>query len=468
MEYGILCLVPIGIALVLSFVTRDALLSILVGVLVGTVIMGQNPIFGLSSILQSALGNADFIWVAAIEVFIGIMVAYFQKSGAIKAFADKIASYGLTRKMTGGAAAILGLIVYFSDYFSPLYVGNVMRPLTDKALISREKLAFICDCTSAPVACMLGPFCSWGVYVAGLLVGLGTIADADMAMTAVFKGVPFNFYCIFMFLFCLLNAFGIIPDFGPMKKAEKRALEEGKVFRDGANPMLSKELGEIEPNEGVKANLILDFIIPALIIFTVILGTYIILGSAKTLEAFITVVAYQFIVMWVRKMANLKELMDTAIQGIKAVLAAILILAMAYCINAITKQMGTADFIINATESFMTPALLVTVTFLVCAVISFLTGSSWGTFAIMIPIVVPLAFAVNGGEIGTIVFMTIGAVEGGGTFGDHCSPISDTTILSSLAAGSDHVDHNTTQIPYAVLVAAISCIVTLVLGITMF
>ncbi|MBQ6901077.1 MAG: transporter [Firmicutes bacterium] len=464
MEYGILCLAPVVVALVLCFVTKDALLSILLGVIVGTVIMGQNPVFGLSSILQSALGNADFIWVAAIEVFIGIMVAYFQKSGAIKAFADKIAGMGLTRRLTSGAACILGLIVYFSDYFSPLYVGNVMRPLTDKALISREKLAFICDCTSAPVACMLGPFASWGVYMAGLLVGLGCIVDADMGMTAVMKAVPFNFYCIIMFLFCLLNSFGIIPDFGPMKKAEKRALEEGKVVRDGAQPMLSKELGEIIPNEGVKASILLDFLVPALIIFSIILGTFIFMGSAKTLEAFIATVMYQFLRMLICKMATLKDLMNTAVDGIKAVLSAILILAMAYCINSITKGLGTADYIIGLTESFMTPALLVTVTFLTCAFISFLTGSSWGTFAIMTPIAIPLAFTISGGEIDMIVLCTIGAIEGGGTFGDHCSPMSDTTILSSLAAGSDHMDHNATQIPYAVLCAAITCAVTLVMG----
>ena len=464
MEYGILCLAPVVVALVLCFVTKDALLSILLGVIVGTVIMGQNPVFGLSSILQNALGNADFIWVAAIEVFIGIMVAYFQKSGAIKTFADKIAGMGLTRRMTGGAAAILGLIVYFSDYFSPLYVGNVMRPLTDKALISREKLAFICDCTSAPVACMLGPFASWGVYMAGLLVGLGTIADADMGMTAVMKAVPFNFYCILMFLFCLLNSFNIIPDFGPMKKAEERALKEGKVVRDGAQPMLSKELGEIIPNEGVKASIVLDFLVPALIIFSIILGTFIFMGSAKTLEAFIATVFYQFLRMLICKMASLKELMNTAVDGIKAVLSAILILAMAYCINSITKGLGTADYIIGLTESFMTPALLVTVTFLTCAFISFLTGSSWGTFAIMTPIAIPLAFTITGGEIDTVLLCTVGAILGGGTFGDHCSPMSDTTILSSLAAGSDHMDHNTTQIPYAVLVAAITCALTLAIG----
>ena len=207
--------------------------------------------------------------------------------------------------------------------------------------------------------------------------------------------------------------------------------------------------------------------VPAVIIFGVILGTFIVLGSAKTLEAFIATVMYQFLRMLICRMATLKQLMETAVNGVKAVLNAILILAMAYCINSITKGLGTADFIISLTESFMTPALLVTVTFLTCAFISFLTGSSWGTFAIMVPIVIPLAFTMTGGELTTLVFCTIGAVEGGGTFGDHCSPMSDTTILSSLAAGSDHMDHNATQIPYALFVAAISCVITLVLGFTL-
>lgn len=466
MEYGILSLAPVIIALVLAFVTKDALLSILTGVLVGVVIAGQNPISGLSGILQSALGNADFIWVLSIEIFIGIMVAYFQKSGAIQAFAEFIGKFNLSRKMTGGCAWILGLIIFFSDYFSPLYVGNVMRPLTDKARISREKLAFICDCTSAPVACMLGPLSAWGTYMAGLLVGIGVIANTDMAMTTVIKSVPFNFYCIIMVFFCCFNAFGILPDFGPMKKAEKRAMEEGKVIADGSTPLLSKELTNIKPNEGIKPSLLLNFAVPALIIICTVLGTFIFMGSGKVLEAFILVVVYQFVVMLIQKMATLKEMMDTAVEGMKSVMSAILILAMAYCVNSITKQLGAADYILSITESWMTPALLVTITFIVCALISFLTGSSWGTFAILTPIVVPLAFSITGGALGATVYATVGAIQGGSTFGDHCSPLSDTTILSSLGAGSDHIDHTKTQITYAVTCAVIACIITLILGVT--
>lgn len=465
MEYGIISLVPIVIALILSFVTRDALLSLLVGVILGVVITGQNIVTGFTGVLQNALGTPDFIWVLAIEVFIGILVAFFQKSGAIRAFADKVDGLHLGRRGAESMSFALGVFIFFSDYFSPLYVGNVMRPITDKAKASREFLAYVCDSTSSPICCLI-PFTSWGIYVAGLLVGMGCIADGQMAQNVVVRSAIFNFYCIFALLLCGLIACGVIPHFGPMKKAEKRALEEGKPYADGATPLLSKELDNITPNEGIKPSLALNFFMPAVIIIGITVGTYIFLGSAKTLEAFVVAVAYQFVMMLIQKMAKMKEMVDVAIEGIKSVMSAILILSMAYCMNFVTKQLGTAAYIIDLTESWMTPALLVVVTFLICAVISFLTGSSWGTYAIMIPIVMPLAFNLSGGELGTVIYASVGAVMGGGCFGDHCSPISDTTILSSLAAGSDHIDHVKTQMPYAASAAAIACIGFIILGFT--
>lgn len=466
MEYGILSLVPVCIALILAFVTKDALLSLLIGCIIGIIVMGQNIVTGITGLFQNALGNADFIWVLCIEVFIGILVAYFQKSGAIKAFADKVGAMNLSRRGAESMSFALGVFIFFSDYFSPLYVGNVMRPITDKAKASREFLAYVCDSTSAPICCLI-PFTSWGIYVAGLLVGMGCIADSAMGQSVVVHAAMYNFYCIFALILCGLLGCGIIPHYGPMKKAEKRALEEGKLYADGATPLLSKELDNIMPNEGVKVSLALDFFAPAVIIIGITVGTYVILGSAKTLEAFVVAVAYQFVVMLIQKKATIKELMDTAIEGIKSVMAAILILSMAYCMNSITKQLGTAQYIISLTESWMTPLLLLVITFLVCAVISFLTGSSWGTYAIMLPIVMPLAFNLTGGELGTVVYAAVGAVMGGGCFGDHCSPISDTTILSSLAAGSDHVDHVKTQMPYSATAAVIACVGFLIIGATL-
>lgn len=464
MEYGILSLLPAFTALILAFITRDAIFSLLIGTLVGIVISGQNILFGFTGLAQEALGNADFIWVLMIEVFVGIMVAYFQKSGAINAFTERVGRKSLKQRGAQLLAWLLGIFIFFSDYFSPLYVGTVMRNITDKARVSREKLAYICDSTSAPV-CTIIPFSSWGVYMAGLLIGIGAFVDSSIATNAVVRSVPYNFYGVLSVAMVGLIALGIVPDYGPMKKAEERARETGKVIADGAKPLLGKELTQIKPKEGIKSNLFINFLAPALIIIGITLGTYIATGSAKTLEGFVAAVAFQFITMLIQKMATIQELIETAVEGIKGVMSAILILALAYCINSISGTLGTADYVISVTQSWITPTLLLLFTFLVSAFISFFTGTSWGTYAILTPIVIPLAFELTGGEISSLIYAAIAAILGGGCFGDHCSPLSDTTILSSLAAGSDHIDHVKTQIPYALTVAGISSILYVIVGV---
>ena len=464
-NYGILSLAPALIAVILAFITREALFSILCGVLVGLLITGQDLLFGFTGIIQSALGNADFIWVIGIEVFIGIMVAFFQKSGAIEAVANKLnEKLHITPRIAQIMGAALGILVFFSDYFSPLFVGNVMRPITDKAKVSREKLAWLCDCTSAPV-CITLPFTAWGVYVAGLVVGFGTFATAEAGQNAVIHASVFQLYGILTIVMIFLVALGFIPDFGPMKKAEERARTTGKVIADGSTPMLSNELDNIKPKEGFKPNIVLHFLIPAIIIICTTIGTYVVMGSAKTLEAFVLAVTYQAIVLLIQKAFDIREMIQVATEGIKSVVSAMLILSLAYCINAISKTLGTANFVISVTESWMTPATLLAMTFAVCAFISFFTGTSWGVYAIMIPIAMPLAFNMAGGVEGSLVYAEIAAVMGGGAFGDHCSPLSDTTILSSLGAGSDHVDHVKTQLPYALSVAVLCLIGYIIIGI---
>ena len=464
-NYGILSLAPALIAVILAFITREALFSILCGVLVGLLITGQDLLFGFTGLIQSALGNADYIWVIGIEVFIGIMVAFFQKSGAISAVANKLnEKLHITPRIAQVMGAALGVLIFFSDYFSPLFVGNVMRPITDKAKVSREKLAWLCDCTSAPV-CITLPFSAWGVYVAGLVVGFGTFATAEAGQNAVIHASVFQLYGILTIVMIFLVALGFIPDFGPMKKAEERARTTGKVIADGSTPMLSNELDNIKPKEGFKPNIVLHFLIPAIIIICTTIGTYVVMGSAKTLEAFVLAVTYQAIVLLIQKAFNIREMIQVATEGIKSVVSAMLILSLAYCINAISKTLGTANFVISVTESWMTPATLLAMTFAVCAFISFFTGTSWGVYAIMIPIAMPLAFNMAGGVEGSLVYAEIAAVMGGGAFGDHCSPLSDTTILSSLGAGSDHVDHVKTQLPYALSVAVLCLIGYIIIGI---
>jgi len=464
-SYGFWAIVPALVAVTLAFITREALFSLLVAAVAGVFIQGKG-LWGLSGLFTKALGNGDFIWVVMIEVFIGVLVAFFLKTGSTKEFSRVVGGKISGRKSVQMMAWFLGMFIFFSDYFSPLFVGPVMKDLTDKAKISREKLAYICDSTSAPMAVII-PFSAWGVFITGLLVGQGPIENLAQATQVYFKSVGFNLYAIFAVAMVGLIALGIIPEFGPMKKAELRAQNEGKVLSDTASPMMGVELSDIEQAEEIeKPRLFLNFILPVLIIIGVAVGTYLFMGSAKTLEAFMTAVFFLGAMLLIQKL-TIKDVFETAVQGIKGVMPAILILALAYIINTVSKELGAAQYIITVTESWLTPQMLPVITFFMCAFISFSTGTSWGTYAIMIPIAVPLAFAFTGATITPLVYATIGAVAGGGVFGDHCSPLSDTTILSSFGAASDHIDHVKTQLPYASVAAGVALIVYMVIGVVM-
>lgn len=461
-SFGVWAILPAVAAVVLAFITRDALFSLLIASIFGLFIQGKG-LWGLPGLFMKALGNGDFIWVVLIEILIGVLVAFFFKTGTTEEFAKVASNKVKTRKGVQLMGWFLGMFIFFSDYFSPLFTGPVMKNLTDKAKISREKLAYICDSTSAPMS-VLVPFTAWGVFLSGLLIGHGSITDQVTATQVFIKSIGFNFYAILAVLMVGLIAAGIIPEFGPMKKAEKRALEEGKVLSDTAQPLMGAELSDIKKSEKLKnPRLFLNFILPILIVITVAVGTYIVLGSAKTLEAFMYAVVFLSGMLLLQNL-TIKEVVDTAVQGIKGVTPAILILAMAYVINTVSKELGAAQYVIEISENWMSPSMLPVLTFSIAAFISFSTGTSWGTYAIVMPIAVPMAFAFSGGAIGTLLFATIGAVAGGGVFGDHCSPLSDTTILSSFGAASDHIDHVKTQLPYASVAAGLALVIYLIVG----
>ncbi len=365
---------------------------------------------------------------------------------------------------SSGFGWLLGIFVFFSDYFSPLFSGPIARPLTDKYKVSREMLAYTLDSGSAPV-CTLIPLTGWAVYIAGLLKGYGPIETAAEGMSVFVKAIPYNFYGWFAVILAGLIAYGIIPNYGPMRKAELRAKNEGKVIRDGATPLTGEEMDLIKPIPDKKVNLFVFLVVPVLIVIGIALGTFMILGSTKILEAFFAAVMFQAVAMsFGGYFKGVKDGMDVAVNGIKAVLPAILILALAYCINTISKSLGAQQFIISLTQSWMTAGMLPVITFITGALISFFTGTSWGTYAILTPFVLPVAMNLSGGEINSVVLATVGAVVGGGLFGDHCSPVSDTTCLSSFGAASDHMDHVATQLPYALTAAALSAALFIVIG----
>ncbi len=458
---GPLSLVPASVAILLAFITRNTVFSLAVACLAGVLVAGEGFI-GFPNLLVGALGNEDFSWILLLEFFIGILIAFFQRTGAILNFSQFIENRRMTRKRVQLIAWFMGMFVYFSDYFSPLFVGSTMRALSDRFKISREKLAYICDSTSAPVS-ILVPITGWAVLVAGLIIGMGPIEDPGDAMMVFITSIPFNIYAILAVVMVGLIASNIIPDFGPMKVAEKRAMKEGKLVRDGAQPLMGDELTSIEPFPGIKTSLIWNFIFPVLLVIVFAIGSVIITASAKPMEAFMLAAFMAGIVMRIQGVP-LNEITTTAMSGIKGIMPAVVILAFAYALNDLSAALNTADYIVAATEGWLTPSLLPMLAFLITGFIAFSTGTSWGTYAIMIPIAVPLAFNFSGDELNTMVYATLAAVAGGGVFGDHCSPLSDTSILASTGAASDHIDHIKTQLPYAALIGLISVGLYLVIG----
>ena len=460
-NFGVISLVPASVAILLAFITRNTIFSLAMACLIGVIVSGQGLI-GFPNLLKNALGNTDFSWVLLLEFFIGISIAFFQRTGAIRNFSLFIASKKMTRIRVQLIAWFMGMFVYFSDYFSPLFVGSTMRDLSDRFRISREKLAYICDSTSAPVS-ILVPITGWAVLVATLMIGMGPVQDAGEAMMLFIYSIPYNIYSILAVIMVGLIATKVIPDFGPMRKAEQRAINENKLLRDGANPLMGVELTNIEPYEGIQTSLFWNFVFPVLIVICFAVGSFMITSSAKPMEAFLLSSSIAGIIMRIQGVP-LNEIINTAMMGIKGIMPAIIILALAYSLNDLSAMLNTAGFIIENTESWLTPKLLPMLAFLITAIVAFSTGTSWGTYAIMIPIAVPLAFNFSGNEITQIVYATVAAIAGGGVFGDHCSPLSDTSILASTGAASDHIDHIKTQMPYALTVGLISVLIYLLIG----
>ncbi len=470
MDFGLFSLLPLVVSLATAFKTRNAIFALLCGCFVGVIMLGYsadgwlfNPIYIFSDLLQNAL-NGDFIWVSLIVLFIGILFELFKASGVIARFADKVSQRGQTAKQVKTTTWILGFLVV-DDYFSPLMVGPIMRPLSDRAAISREKLAYLLDSTTASV-CVLIPFMSWGAYLAGLIAAEGgPVTGLDEAVAVFANAILYNFYPMLALLIAFLVAMEIFPDIGIMKNAENRARTEGKVLRDGAVPMVSEDGADLFASKSTSSSLLFDLAVPIIIVFGTILISYFVFGNMKIAEAFMLAVLYLSTSLYFKNVVGtINELMEIGMRGIKSVMPAIVLMGLAYAINDITRDLRAAEYILNTFSSLMTPALFVATTFLITGLISFSTGTSWGAYALMIPFALPIAYEFSGGDASNpLVYQAIAAVVGGGIFGDHSSPVSDTSVLSSVGAGSDHMDHVITQLPYALLAGAVTLVIYLLI-----
>jgi Na+/H+ antiporter NhaC len=349
----------------------------------------------------------------------------------------------------------MGLLFHQGGTISTILAGSTVRPLSDKKKVSHEELSYIIDSTASPVATVL-PFNVWPIYIGGLVVGTSPIfADLDFSKAFLFKAIPFNFYAWFALLFTLLVSWEKMPWYGKrMKQAMERAKTTGALNRDNSQPLISKELSEIKIPEGFKPS-IAGFLVPIGVLLSVAMVPYIFFGKLLVSEAFVLATLSAMALAMYQGM-KLKTVLEGFVNGCKGVTIGAIILGLAITLGNVSGTLGTANFIIRSTSSLIVPFLLPAILLFVTMFISFSIGTSWGTYAVVFPIAMPLAYSINPDPFFTL--LCFAAVTGGSVYGDNCSPISDTTILSSLATGTDLMDHVLTQLPLATLAAVLGAI----------
>jgi Na+/H+ antiporter NhaC len=471
-------ILPPLLAIVLALVFRHVLVALVLGVWLGAFILADlSPIASFTRLLDThlvgAMADRGHASILLFSLLLGGMLGLMTQSGGAKGLASWASTDTRSRRRGQLTTWLLGLLVFFDDYANSLLVGASMRPVADRLRISREKLAFLVDATAAPVA-SLALISSWiGVevgYIADQFGHLGIERDAYLTFI---ETIPFRFYPILMLLFVFWIGFRG-RDFGPMWRAEERALVEGLVSRPGAQPA-SDFHDEAVPDD-VKGRP-MNAVVPVLVVVLVAaLGIYLD-GRAKVLaeglepnlRAIVGQASSSAAILWATGAGCLSAFglsvwsgalsfgrsIDAWMGGMKSMLYAVVILVLAWALGGVCRDLGTAGFLIGAVGDWISPVWIPTSVFMLAALVSFATGTSWGTMAILFPLVVPLAHQVAPGQE-TILLGTVSSILAGSVWGDHCSPISDTTVLSSMATSCDHMDHVRTQLPYALFVGGVS------------
>ncbi|ORX52242.1 transporter Na+/H+ antiporter family [Piromyces finnis] len=497
-RYRLLSILPPLVAIILAFITKQTILSLFIGVLVGEFMVSVENLNIVSSLVNAFLAMASTIvskmsdnWNAGIVLqclLIGGIIQLVTKMGGAKALANKLAKYANTPRKAQIVTEIIGLLVFFDDYANSLIVGPIMRPVMTKLKISKEKLAFIVDATAAPVA-GIAIVSTWiGLEISLISDGYKSIGQDVSGFGVFLKTIPFRFYNILILIFVAMSSL-TLREFGPMKKAERRARKSEDD--NEKEQKLSSEFEEAKPKEGVKLSIwnaiipIGTLIIGALIAFywsgyTTIIddkenehydlmknspvsfkGIFEALSASDASVALFQSALLASIVgilmAVIQKIMTVEEAINEWINGMKTIVITGVILLLAWSLGGVIGELGTAQFLVNILKNAIPKFILPTIIFILSAIISFATGTSYGTMGILMPLTIPLAWAVNAND-GYVVTCTSGVLTGA-IFGDHCSPISDTTILSSMGTGCNHIDHVQTQIYYALYVAVISIVI---------
>ncbi|MCF8380885.1 MAG: hypothetical protein K9H49_15030 [Bacteroidales bacterium] len=487
-DYGFLSILPPLLAIILALKTKQVYISLIFGIWLAWLIMSDwNLIQGTIATLQGLVdvfkspGNTSTIMFSAL---VGALLIFIQYSGGVKGFTNRITKIldRFEAKQTGRSriiiqliAVLTGLTLFIETSINALTVGTLYRPLFDKLKIPREKLAYIVDSCSAPSAVLI-PFNAWGAFIMGLLITQGI----DNPLITLASSLKYNFYPVLTIGLVVLVILSK-KDIGSMARAEKRTRETGKLLNDNARPMISDNITSYEAKEGIKIrafNMIIPLatmilMMPVSLAYTgwdlvegytsfgkhalkaIGMGS----GSSAVLYSVVTALLVAMILYRSQKIMRSAKMIELILKGISELMPLALLMMLAFGISSACNELGTGLYVATWSEKWLSPEFLPAIIFVLSSFIAFSTGTSWGTFAIMMSISIPMATVheVN-------VFLVIAATMGGGVFGDHCSPISDTTIISSMSSASDHIDHVKTQLPYALLTGSITALIYLVLG----
>ena len=469
-------LVPPLVAILLALVTKEVYSSLFIGILLGGVIYANldfetTIVHVFSDGFIGSVSDSYNVGILIFLVMLGAIVAMMNKAGGSAAFGRWTTKHIHSRIGAQVATIVLGILIFVDDYFNCLTVGSVMRPVTDSHNISRAKLSYLIDATAAPV-CIIAPISSWAAAVAGFAKGAG----AENGMSLFVSAIPFNFYALLTIVMMLFLAFTNF-DYGPMKKHEENA-KNGDLFTTGEEAMKSTEITENERGRVCDLVVPVVFLIIACVVGMIYSGGFFTADSdgyrnfitsfsnsdasvGLTYGSFISVI-FTVLFYLCRRVLSFKDCMDSIPDGFKAMVPAIMILVCAWTLKTMTDSLGAKIFISHMVEGTAASlqALLPAIIFLIAVGLSFATGTSWGTFGILIPIVL----SVFSGQDGAITIIAVSACMAGAVCGDHCSPISDTTIMASAGGQCNHINHVSTQLPYALTVAGVSFVCYLIAG----
>ena len=475
----IFSILPPVVAIVLALITKEVYSSLFLGIFVGCLLyVNGNLLAALQDFVDRLTtnvgGNAAILMFL---VLLGTLVALMIRAGGSKAYGDWAVAHIKTKSGALWATFILAIVLGVDDYFNNLTTGNVMRPVADGHHISRAKLSYMCDATAAPV-CIMMPVSSWAAAVTGV------IGNEEVGFQIFLKAIPYNYYAILTMVFIIVMTCMNI-DYGPMKTHEDNAAK-GDLYTTEHRPYADASEMKFNPNGKT-----IDLVIPVIILIICCVAGLLIVGfqggGHDILTAFantsagpalalggLVALIIDMVYFMIRRSMSFTELMDCLPEGFKQMVPAILILCLAWTIGDITKALGAPEFVADFVRSFGSSLqnFLPAVVFIIACGLGFATGTSWGTFTILLPIVIPVFAGVSASELTAadigpghdILMIAIAATLGGAVMGDHCSPISDTTIMASTGAQCYHLNHVATQMPYAVTVAAVAFVNYIIAG----